>query len=85
MITREEAIKFLIKPVATSTKIGEEKQKEFEAYNMAIEALNTKVVRCKDCRHYLIDGFTSTTGWCYEIKNSVYEDDYCSYGERREE
>ena len=38
-MTREEAIKYLIKPVATSTKIGEEKQKEFEAYNMAIQAL----------------------------------------------
>lgn len=42
-----------------------------------------KVVWCKDCRHYLIDEFTATTGWCYEIKNSVNEDDYCSYGERR--
>lgn len=39
-MTNEEAIKYLIKPVATSTEIGEEKQKEFEAYNMAIEALN---------------------------------------------
>ena len=39
-MTREEAIKYLIKPVATSTEIGEEKQKEFEAYNMAISALS---------------------------------------------
>lgn len=38
-MTREEAIKYLINPVATSTAIGEEKLKEFEAYNMAIEAL----------------------------------------------
>ena len=38
-MTREEAIRYLIKPVATSTEIGEEKKKEFEAYNMAIEAL----------------------------------------------
>ena len=41
-MTREEAIKYLIKPVATSTEIGEEKQKEFEAYNMAIEALSAE-------------------------------------------
>lgn len=40
-----------------------------------------ELVRCKNCKHYLIDGFDATTGWCYEIKNSVYEDDYCSYGE----
>ena len=39
-MTRKEAIKYLIKPVATSTEIGEEKQKEFEAYDMAIEALS---------------------------------------------
>ncbi|MDT3386269.1 MAG: zinc ribbon domain-containing protein [Bacteroidota bacterium] len=39
---REEAIKYLIKPVATSTEIGEEKQKEFEAYNMAISALSAE-------------------------------------------
>ena len=43
-MTREEAIKYLIKPVATSTEIGEEKQKEFEAYNMAIEALSADAV-----------------------------------------
>jgi len=41
-MTREEAIKYLIKPVATSTEIGEEKQKEFKAYNMAIEALSAE-------------------------------------------
>lgn len=44
-MTREEAIKYLIKPVATSTEIGEEKQKEFEAYNMAIEALSAETVQ----------------------------------------
>lgn len=38
-MTRKEAIQYLIKPVATSTEIGEEKQKEFEAYEMAKEAL----------------------------------------------
>lgn len=43
-MTREEAIKYLIKPVATSTEIGEEKQKEFEAYDMAIEALSQPIV-----------------------------------------
>lgn len=38
-MTREEAIKWLIKPARTSTDIGEIKEKEIEAYNMAIEAL----------------------------------------------
>ena len=44
-MTREEAIKYLIKPVATSTEIGEEKQKEFEAYDMGIEALSAEAVQ----------------------------------------
>ena len=38
-MTREEAIKYLIRPVSSSTIDGEEKSKEFEAYKMAIEAL----------------------------------------------
>lgn len=62
-MTNEEAMKYLIKPVATSTEIGEEKQKEFEAYNMAKEALqfqdiminNPKSAKptpevCKNCK-----------------------------------
>lgn len=44
-MTRKEAIKWLIRPVATSTEIGEVKQKEFEAYNMAIEALKADGVQ----------------------------------------
>ncbi len=38
-MTREEAIKYLIEPVATSTEPSEEYRKQKEAYNMAIEAL----------------------------------------------
>ena len=41
-MTREEAIKWLIKPARTSTDIGEIKAKEIEAYNVAIEALSAK-------------------------------------------
>ena len=43
-----------------------------------------EVVRCKDCAHYIVEGITTQYGWCYEYKHSVDEDDYCSYGERRE-
>lgn len=44
-----------------------------------------QVVRCKDCKHYIVEGITTQYGWCHEYKHSVNEDDYCSYGERREE
>ena len=38
-MTRDEAIKYLIKPVSTSTIPSKEIEKQFEAYEMAIEAL----------------------------------------------
>ena len=41
------------------------------------------VVRCKDCKHYIVEGITTQYGWCHEYKHSVDEDDYCSYGERK--
>lgn len=44
-----------------------------------------EIVRCKDCKHYIVEGITTQYGWCHEYKHSVDEDDYCSYGERREE
>ena len=38
-MTKEEAIKYLMLPVSTSTVMGEETAKQFEAYRMAVEAL----------------------------------------------
>ena len=44
-------------------------------------AENVKVVvRCKDCRHGQYD---ATHYFCAEHYHKVYEDDYCSHGERR--
>ncbi len=39
MIREEEALKYLIRPIVGSTDVGKEKQKELDAYNMAIKAL----------------------------------------------
>ena len=41
-----------------------------------------EVVRCKDCKHW-------TMGYCnhfayYDYEPTTNEDDFCSYGERRE-
>ena len=38
------------------------------------------VVRCRDCRE-----FTKTSHWCESFDNPTGEDDFCSYGEKREE
>ena len=47
-MTREEAIMWLIKPTITSTEISVSKAKELEAYDMAIEALQT-IDNCEQC------------------------------------
>ena len=70
-----------------------------QAITMAIEALSAEdvvpyedyrkllysrhpdeLVRCKDCRHGQYD---ATHYFCAEHYHKVYEDDYCSHGERR--
>lgn len=43
-----------------------------------------EVVRCKDCKHYCPSAFGGFTCFGRRIP-SVSEDDYCNYGERREE
>jgi len=41
----------------------------------------TELVRCKDCIHY-----DEHTRWqCDKFGQSVNADDYCSYGERKED
>lgn len=49
-----------------------------------------EVVRCKDCKYYKPQTrsitWNNTTKYCCRGANvKVNEDDYCSYGERREE
>ncbi len=49
-----------------------------------------EVVRCKDCKHYkafdrITYGKNTAKACCRGAKRKVNENDYCSYGERREE
>jgi hypothetical protein len=44
-----------------------------------------EVVRCKDCEHYDSPSGTCNHFGYYTYAPDVNEDDYCSYGERREE
>ncbi len=37
------------------------------------------VVRCRDCRE-----FAKASHWCESFDNPTGEDDFCSYGERKE-
>jgi hypothetical protein len=49
-----------------------------------------EVVRCKDCKYYKVRetagyGVRSVKSCCRSANKRVNEEDYCSYGERREE
>lgn len=90
-MTREEAIKWLIRPIVSSTEIGEFKAKELEAYELAIEALSESKTEWisvserlpKECDgHVLVskeDGQV-TTGLHSEFSNVWYIGDMCGVG-----
>ena len=43
-----------------------------------------EVVRCKDCKHYAIWSNGRFMRHCDFHEASSYEDDFCSYGERKD-
>jgi hypothetical protein len=50
----------------------------------AVDAV--EVVRCRDCKHWRCDSKNIHRGECYELvpETWIYENDFCSYGERKE-
>lgn len=60
----------------------------------ALEKIDyVRVVRCKDCKHYVLyELFGRSQGWCERLcdefdkslARATEEDDFCSHGERRE-
>lgn len=57
-----------------------------EALLMAIEALSAdtvEVVRCKDCKHYSVEGKTTQFGWCNALEMPTDEQRFCADGERK--
>lgn len=64
----------------------------FSGLLIAIDSIPTAdvvpVVRCKDCRDYdMASGFCQCHSQCYDSSMSwdvFREDDFCSYGERKE-
>lgn len=56
-------------------------------HNQAISKDMQKVVRCKDCKHFLFsDEFSDMYGECSQAHMGIVRpDDFCSYGERKEE
>lgn len=75
-MTREEAIDILVGVIAANS------EEENEALDMAIEALQTDIVRCEDCKY---KGKVGDLLVCRIHEVSTRTDDYCSRGERSEE
>ena len=44
------------------------------------------VVRCKDCKYAYINSYSAASGnaFCSTSANVTQQDDFCSYGERRD-
>ena len=43
-----------------------------------------EVVRCKDCQHYEADIIAGQIGYCNEHQKGMYDENFCSYGERKD-
>ena len=69
-MTREEAIEWLTDIKENVT----ENWSQDVAIDMATEALQIDVVRCKDCRYYKCG---------VDLCESLGDDGFCSYGERK--
>lgn len=85
-MTREEAIKIIDCYDIGFYDLSGEKipaDKLADAFDMAIEALQTEVVRCKDCRYRELDGEITHFYLCRINERSVDDDDYCAWGERK--
>ena len=57
-----------------------------EAINAAPAADVVSVVRCKDCKHAYINSFSAASGvaLCSSSVKVMQQDDFCSYGERKD-
>ena len=75
-MTREEAVKILKEERWYMSRYSEEYK---EAYDMAIEALMTDIVRCGECKFYKTANCHMDNIWELEAH------DFCSYGERAEQ
>ena len=70
-MTREEAIKIFQRMKKIRSVPNSDAERTKEAIDMAIEALLTDIVRCKDCKWYDTTE-EMTYGYCDAIKHSYY-------------
>jgi predicted RNA-binding protein len=63
----------------------EQLEAELDEYRQKIaDGRMAEVVRCGKCRHYNTTGCSDGCGWCENMYRGVFDEHYCSRGERRE-
>jgi len=60
-------------------------KKQYKKPEIIEKADVVPVVRCRDCKHWDNGNLSFECPWDYGRYGSSDEDDFCSYGERREE
>lgn len=85
-MTREEAIRKLQKQKAEYLEEWVDFSGVAEAYDMAIEALEQPIIRCKDCKHWTTMVERPKHGTCDQwcTLNVTRRIEYCSRAERKE-
>jgi hypothetical protein len=76
-----EAIRQHAKILHDMRRANEEAQ---ELTKAKAEGRLVEVVRCGKCRHYNTTGCSDGCGWCENMDRGVFDEHYCSRGERRE-
>ena len=88
LIRKKDAITNIIQRDGDSANLGAfDADAAIEEIKLTVSVDAVPVVRCKDCKN-----FDSRNWYCYywdyepgSSPNSVDDDDYCSYGERKDE
>ena len=85
-MTREEALQEIVERVRSTEYVDSAYVDcvDIEALRIAIEALKTKIVRCRDCKNYDLAP-NGVNGSCNRQYATFYSWDFCSYGERKGE
>lgn len=87
-MTREEAIRKLQKQKAEYLEEWVDFSGVAEAYDMAIEALEQPIIRCKDCKYAYItnDGECKYCDIWFPVEAKYLDGDYyCASAERKDE
>lgn len=86
----DEAIDMAIEALSADAVMRDATAEERESVQKYIDSISTEavsVVRCKDCKYCWYDDYTESLECRHNkgLNEEIYGNDFCCYGERREE